>query len=423
MRLSLAQRVSEWTEAFRIAAEQLRSHKTRSLLTALGVIIGIVAVTLMGTAIKGIDTGFTNSLDMLGQDLMYVEKWPWRDVGDDWYRFRNRPDIELEDAERINDWIQDNPDSNLRVAVPSKVTFRNIKHADRSISGVYINGTTADFALIQTADLTNGRFFTYAEEISSQGVIVLGHDVATALFPGNLQEAIGERVNISGYKFAVIGVLERQGSFLGLQSFDKQVIIPLPSIYRLTRRDRGNNIRVQAVAGASMEDAVDEMTGLYRRIRGLLPEEENNFEINRSEALEAQLGPIKTGIAIAGFFITGLALFVGAIGIMNITFVSVKERTREIGTRRAIGARRQAILLQFLIEAVSICLLGGVIGLGLAYGLKSAVSSAFPSFPFTFSTDLVILACVLSIITGVLSGLAPAWQAARLDPANALRHE
>jgi putative ABC transport system permease protein len=423
MKFSLAQRVSEWTEAFRIAAEQLRSHKTRSLLTALGVIIGIVAVTLMGTAIKGIDTGFTNSLDMLGQDIMYIEKWPWRDVGDDWYKFRNRPDIELEDANRINEWIQDNPDSNLRVAVPSKVTFRNVKHADRSISGVYINGTTADFGLIQTADLTEGRFFTYAEEISSQGVIVLGHDVATTLFPGDLQQAIGERVNISGYKFTVIGVLERQGSFLGLQSFDKQVIIPLPSIFRLTRWDRNNNIRVQAVEGASMEDAVDELTGLYRRIRGLLPEEENNFEINRSEALEAQLGPIKTGIAIAGFFITGLALFVGAIGIMNITFVSVKERTREIGTRRAIGARRQAILLQFLIEAVSICLLGGVIGLLLAYGLKSAVSSAFPAFPFTFSTDLVILACVLSIITGVLSGLAPAWQAARLDPANALRHE
>ncbi len=423
MKFSLAQRASEWTEAFRIAAEQLRTHKTRSLLTALGVIIGIVAVTLMGTAIKGIDTGFTDSLDMLGQDIMYLEKWPWRDVGDDWYRFRNRPDIELEDADRINEWIRDNPDSNLRVAVPSKVTFRNVKYADRSISGVYINGTTADFGLIQTADLAEGRLFNYAEEISSQGVIVLGHDVAGALFPGGMREAIGERVNISGYKFTVIGILERQGSFLGLQSFDKQVIIPLPSIYRLTRSDRGNNIRVQAVAEADMEAAADELTGLYRRIRGLLPEEENNFEINRSEALEAQLGPVKTGIAIAGFFITGLALFVGAIGIMNITFVSVKERTREIGTRRAIGARRQAILLQFLIEAVSICLLGGVIGLVLAYGLKTAVSNAFPAFPFTFSTDLVILACLLSIVTGVLSGLAPAWQAARLDPANALRHE
>ena len=221
----------------------------------------------------------------------------------------------------------------------------------------------------------------------------------------------------------VIGVPERQGSFLGLQSFDNQAIVPLSTLQKVYRGDWRNNLRVQIAPGADADLAYDEMTGLYRRIRGLLPEEENDFEINRSEALEKELGPVKSGLALAGFFITGLALFVGAIGIMNITFVSVKERTREIGTRRAIGARRNAILLQFLIEAVSICLLGGVIGLALAYGLKTLIANALPNFPFNFSTDLVILACFLSILTGVLSGLAPAWQAAKLDPANALRHE
>jgi putative ABC transport system permease protein len=421
--MNLAQRVSEWTESFRIALEQLLAHKVRSLLTALGVIIGIVAVTLMGTAIKGIDKGFSNSLDMLGQDIVYIEKWPWADVGDDWFKYRNRPNIETADAEEINRWIRANPDSSLRIAVPSKIAFRNVKREDRSISGTYINGTSSDFGLINTADIEQGRFFTYSEEISAQNVIVLGHDVAKTLFPEGTERALGDTVDIHGFKFEVIGILERQGSFLGLQSFDKQVIIPLPSMLRFHSGDWNNNIRIQIAPGAEMEAAVDELTGVYRRIRGQLPEDDNNFEINRSEALEESLGPVKSGIAIAGFFITGLALFVGAIGIMNITFVSVKERTREIGTRRAIGARRQAILLQFLIEAVSICLLGGIIGLSFAYGLKAAISSAFPNFPFTFSTDLVILACFLSILTGILSGLAPAWQAARLDPANALRHE
>ena len=421
--MNLARIGSEWSEAFRIALEQLRMHKARSLLTALGVIIGIVAVTLMGTAIKGINTGFTNSLDMLGQDIFYIEKWPWGDVGDDWVKYRNRPDIELEDADRINEWISRNPDSNLRIAVPSNVAMFGINREERSASGIYINGTSADFALINTADLQHGRFFTHTEQLGRQNVMILGFDVAESLFPEGIEQAIDETVRMRGLKFKVIGVLERQGSFLGLQSFDKQAIIPISALQKVSRSDWRNNLRVQIAPGANPDLAFDEMTGLYRRIRGLLPEEENNFEINRSEALEKELGPVKSGLAIAGFFITGLALFVGAIGIMNITFVSVKERTREIGTRRAIGARRSAILLQFLIEAVSICLLGGVIGLGLAYGLKTAIANALPNFPFTFSTDLVILACFLSILTGILSGLAPAWQAAKLDPANALRHE
>lgn len=421
--MTFAQRVSEWTEAIRIAADQLRAHKVRSLLTALGVIIGIVAVTLMGTAIKGIDTGFTDSLDMLGQDIMYVEKWPWRDVGDDWFIYRNRPEIRLEDANRINQWIQANPESRLRIAVPTKSTSQTLKRGDRSIPSVHINGTTSDFSLINTASLEHGRFFNYAEDFSGQHVVILGYDVADTLFPEGIATAIGEKVLIQGLNYYVIGVLERQGSFLGIQSFDRQAIVPLNSMLRYNRRDRGNSIRVQAVAEADMAMAVDELTGLYRRVRGQDPEDVNNFEINRSEAIEEQLGPVKSGIALAGFFITGLALFVGAIGIMNITFVSVKERTREIGTRRAIGARRQAILLQFLIEAVSICLLGGVIGLIIAFGLKHVIASTFPAFPFIFSTDLVVLACFLSILTGVVSGLAPAWQAARLDPANALRHE
>ena len=421
--MRIAQRLSEWTEAFRIALEQLIAHKVRSLLTALGVIIGIVAVTLMGTAIKGIDKGFQDSLDMLGEDIFYIEKWPWRDVGDEWYIFRNRPNIQLSHAEEINGYIRKNPESLLKIAVPSKIAFRAVKRGDRSIESVYINGTTADFSWMTTADPEFGRFFTYSEELSARNVIILGYDVADTLFPEGIAQGLGEDVDIRGFKFRVVGILERQGSFLGMQSFDKQVVIPLSAMRRFYNGDWRNNIRVQIGENANPEYAVDELTGLYRQLRGLLPEERNDFEINRSEALEEQLGPVKSGIAIAGFFITGLALFVGAIGIMNITFVSVKERTREIGTRRAIGARRQAILLQFLIEAVSICLLGGIIGLAAAYGLKMGISSAFPSFPFTFSTDLVILACFLSILTGILSGLAPAWQAARLDPANALRHE
>lgn len=421
--MTLTQRVNEWTEAVTIAGRQIFAHKVRSLLTALGVIIGIVAVTLMGTAIKGIDTGFTNSLDMLGQDTMYLQKWPWGDAGDDWFRYRNRPNIDITDADRINAAIDANPNSLLRLAVPSKGRDFRVKRGDRSVSGVYTEGTVADFATMSTADPIHGRFFTHIEEQSAAMVVILGYDLAESLFPEGIERAIGQRVTLHGYRFTVIGVLERQGSFLGLMSFDRRAIVPLAALERFYRANWGDAIKVAARPGVDMDAAEDELTGIFRRLRGLDPEAENDFELNRSAMIEEQLGPIKGGIALAGFFVTGLALFVGAIGIMNITFVSVKERTREIGTRRAIGARRQAILLQFLMEAVSICLIGGLIGLLIAFGLQSAVSAAFPDFPFAFSTDLVVLATTLSILTGVASGLAPAWQAARLDPAIALRHE
>ena len=172
-----------------------------------------------------------------------------------------------------------------------------------------------------------------------------------------------------------------------------------------------------------MAQARDELTGLMRRIRQLGPEEKDDFSINEQGTIRAQLDPIKNGIAIAGLFITGLALFVGAIGIMNITYVSVKERTKEIGTRKALGARRRTILLQFLIEAIAICFVGGVAGLAIAGGLSQLVAIVAPTFPLVFSIGLVLLGLVISVLTGVFSGFAPAWQASKLDPVVALRYE
>lgn len=421
--MNIARTISEYTEAVRIAGEQLMLHKLRSLLTALGVIIGVWAVILMGTAIKGIDKGFTDSLDMIGDDILYVQRWPWSDVGDDWPKYVNRPNIEVTDAAEINDWIDSHPESLLRIAAPTTEMMTNVRRNNRDASRIYVWGSSADSSMMNTADLLHGRFFTYSEELSRSMVAVLGYDVADALFQEGIDHAVGETVTIRNYKFRVIGVMERQGSFLGLQSMDKQVSIPFTSMARISQNKWGNSLRVQINEGANPEIAVDQLTGVYRGIRNLLPGEENDFEINRSEALEDQLGPVKTGLAIAGFGITGLALFVGAIGIANITFVSVKERTREIGTRRAIGARRRAILLQFLAESISICLLGGLIGILFAFGTKTLLVKAAPNFPFTFSSDLIVMAFGLSVVVGILSGLAPAWQAARLDPANALRHE
>jgi putative ABC transport system permease protein len=220
-----------------------------------------------------------------------------------------------------------------------------------------------------------------------------------------------------------VGVPARQGSFLGLFSWDSQVILPLGAFGRLFPiRSADPDIVVQ-VDLKRMDEAKDELRGLMRRVRGLSPENKDDFEINSQQVIREQIDPIKKGIALAGLFITGLALFVGAIGIMNITYVSVKERTKEIGTRKALGARRRTILLQFLVEAVSICLIGGVGGLSLAWGLSVGVVALWPSFPLVFSIGLMLLGLIISVLTGVFSGFAPAWQASKLDPVVALRYE
>ena len=233
----------------------------------------------------------------------------------------------------------------------------------------------------------------------------------------------GGTVTVSGHPLTIIGVFVKQGEFLGLFSFDNQLVMPLNAFRKMFSIRGRTDLRVKVTDKTQLQAAKEELDGAMRRVRGQLPGERDNFSINEQQAFKAQLDPVKQGIALAGLFITGLSLFVGAIGIMNITFVSVKERTKEIGTRKALGARRRTILLQFLVEAVSICLIGGAVGMGVAYAVFLGIQLQWPSFPVEFSPDLVVLSMLVSVATGVISGFAPAWGASRLDPVVALRYE
>ncbi|HEV3149091.1 MAG TPA: ABC transporter permease [Chthoniobacterales bacterium] len=410
----------ELAESWKIAGAQMRSNLTRSTLTALGVIIGIVAVTLMGTAIGGISIGFDKSMSIFGDDILYVEQWPWKNV-DDWWNYRDRKKIKTEYAEPINRMIAATPNSNLVVAVPASGLYRSVKYADNEVSNVLVRGTVSDYIITSTFDFKEGRFFNEVESRSGANVCVLGYDVADALFPS--ASPISRSVLINGQPFNVIGVISRQGSFLGIFSLDSIVVMPLPAFQKYFSAKSDSDILVKVKDKTKLADAKDELTGLMRRVRGLSPEKKDDFSINEQQALKSTLDPIKNSIAIAGLFITGLSLFVGAIGIMNITFVSVKERTKEIGTRKALGARRRTILLQFLIESTALCLLGGFIGLSVAYLMCFGIGKAFPSFPIHFSFALVLASMIVSVMTGLVSGFAPAWSASRLDPVTALRYE
>jgi putative ABC transport system permease protein len=409
----------ELIESVRIAVAQIRANKLRSILTALGVIIGIVAVTLMGTAIKGIDAGVDRSFSGFGDDLLYVSKWPWSNV-DDWWNYRNRRPIKHDYGRQINEWIAARPDSPLKVAVPTGERFTTVIRGEYRLNNIYTLGTTSDYSRITRSDLKEGRFFTDFEGQVGSNVCFIGFDVADALFPN--ESPLGQKIRIKDQNFTVIGVAAKQGSFLGLFSWDSMIAMPLTTYRRYYRVGEDGEIRVQ-VDGTRMAEAREELQGLMRRLRGLGPEQRDDFSINEQGTIRAQLDPIKNGVALAGLFITGLALFVGAIGIMNITYVSVKERTKEIGTRKALGARRRTILLQFLIEAVAICFVGGVFGLTVAAGLTAVVGAVAPSFPLVFSTSLVVTGLAVSVFTGIFSGFAPAWAASKLDPVVALRYE
>jgi putative ABC transport system permease protein len=409
----------ELLESLRIAFAQIRANKTRSALTALGVVIGIVSVTLMGTAILGIDAGVDRSLAGFGDDVLYITKWPWHEV-DDWWTYRNRPRLKTDYARQINDWVAAHPEIPLRLAVPAADRMATVIRGDLRLSNIYTLGTTPDLVRISRADMKEGRFFNEVESRGGRNVIVIGFDVADALFPN--ESPVGKTVRIRTQQYTIIGVTTRQGSFLGLFSWDSMVIMPLNAFRRNFWVGNNVQIRVQ-VDGARMDEAREELRGLMRRIRQIPLEKRDDFEINEQKVIREQLEPIKRGIALAGLAITGLALFVGAIGIMNITYVSVKERTKEIGTRKALGARRRTILLQFLIEAVSISLAGGVAGLLFAWMCALVTGLLVPSFPPVFSFGLLLIGLAVSIAAGILSGFAPAWSASKLDPVVALRYE
>jgi putative ABC transport system permease protein len=406
-------------ESVRIAAAQIRANKARSALTALGVVIGIVAVTLMGTAIAGIDAGVDQSFAGFGDDQLYVSRKPWN-AWDDWATYRNRRPIQTTYADQINDWIATRPASALKLAVPAPNTFSNAVRGDLRVNNLWLMGVSADYPRMTRSDMAEGRFFNEIEVQAARNVAVIGYDIADALFP--VGGAVGQNIRVGGRIFQVVGVATKQGSFLGAWSWDTQVVVPVTAFRRYFAWNNDGEVRVQ-VDMTRMAEARDELRGLMRNLRGLDPAQKEDFDLNEQAAFRAELDPIKNGIFLGGLAITSLSLFVGAIGIMNITYVSVKERTKEIGTRKALGARRRTILLQFLTEAVSICVVGGVAGLVLTRALTAAVAAAAPAFPILFPPWLVAFALGAAMLTGIVSGFAPAWSASKLDPVEALRYE
>lgn len=402
---------TEIAESLRFSWSALMANKMRAILTTLGIVIGVVTVSLMSMAIDGVSKSFLKSISSLGSDVLYLEKNAWMD-NEDWWKRRGRRDIEMYHARELNRMIGDR-----YILSPFAHQPCSVKYRTESVSGVFLEGCTAEYAVINSYTFTEGRFFNNNEVDGHRPVCVLGNDILTALFKG--AEAIGRKIKINGVNYEVIGTMDKRGTFMGF-SLDNTVYIPVTRQLSDFAWRPNVSIAIKAPDMRNVDEMTEEIRGAMRKVRRLEPGQADDFAINKQEVLLTTFNKVTGVIASAGLFITGLSLFVGGIGIMNIMFVSVAERTKEIGLRKALGARRRTILLQFLMEALMICLWGGIIGLGLAWCLKPIINLYIPA---SISFKTVAFALFISAATGVISGYIPARRAAKMDPVDALRDE
>lgn len=403
----------EIKEGLAISFQAIRANKMRSVLTTLGIVIGIVSVTLMGTAIEGLSRSFNEMVSKLGADVLYVQKFPWFDGGDNWWKYRNRKNIDLRQFKIVRDQA-----TQVAAITPTAFARAPIKYRSLSSDGIIVIGANEQYPTTIGVDMEMGRFFSQAESNGDRPVVVLGYVVAEKLFPS--ETPIGKNVKVGAHTFRVVGVMSKQGSFLGMD-MDNRAVIPITNfLQRFSNHRRGLALNVKAADINDLENTKEELRGILRKARGVKPGAEDDFAINQQEMFIQTFNAIGGVVAGIGLFITALSLFVGAIGIMNIMFVSVTERTREIGIRKAIGAKRSTILFQFLIESAILSLIGGIMGIIISFPLSLMINQILPT---SMPLSVVAIAIFISLLVGIVSGFLPANRASKMDPVEALRYE
>jgi len=406
-------------ESFLFAFDALRQNKLRTMLSLLGVTIGIFTIITVFSAVDTLRHNLQKSVDKLGSNSIYIQKWPWI-VGDGnfpWWKYMQRP------SPRLSDFNQLQKRSQAAMAISYEVNLdnRTVKYKSNTVEGAQIGAATQDHDKTWSFNLSQGRYFTDMESRAGTPVAVIGYDIAQGLFPDGT--GIGKQIKIMGRNVSIIGVFSKEGSDMLGNSDDKSILLPLNftrDVIDVQDENYQPSIVVRGKPGISEEQLEDELRGLMRSIRRIRPGVEDDFALNKSTILTNGLDQLFAFLNIGGAIIGGFSILVGGFGIANIMFVSVKERTNIIGIQKSLGAKNYFILLQFLIESIILCLLGGLIGLGLVYLITLAIKAATDT---TIVLDIsnIILGLSISVSIGIISGIIPAYFASRLNPVEAIR--
>ncbi len=400
-------------EGSRIALRSLANHRLRTVLTTVGVGIGVATLLAILGITQGMDTSFQAQLASLGSTSVYVAKQPWVQMGN-WWEFRNRKNLTLAHLEAVRSQC-----TLCGAVVPILDDNDDVEFLGRALTFVPITGTSAEWLAVSGFDTTSGRFLSEGDDEARRLVAVIGADIADTFFADS--EPVGASLRVGGRPYTVIGVLSRKGKLLD-QSQDLRVVVPFNTFKAYFRGRRSIQIGVQVIDPDGLEEAEDQLVGILRRARQTPPEKPDDFAINKPEQLAAtyeQLTGALYGVALGIGFIT---LLVGGIGIMNIMLVSVRERTREIGIRRALGATKRTIITQFVLEATLVSAVGGAMGTLVGLGGAKLVSLVTP-LAATVRPLTVVFGVLFAALVGLVFGIWPAARAANLDPVEALRDE
>lgn len=410
-------------ESLSMAFQSLISNKLRSLLSVLGITIGIFSIVLVFTLVDSLESNIKSSVQSLGKNVIYIDKWQWTGGSNDypWWKFMSRPDATLNEVKAL----REQPVYALTEAISfTSSSSSTVRAGDKTIENTTIDGHTYDFTKIEELEISEGRFFNEFEDINGRAVAVVGHNIANGLFD-KTKGVVGKTINVFGKQVEIIGVFKNQGDNLINIDFDDKIAVPYKFLQYANNQPRQANIIVKAKESIGEDAIYEELRGSMRSIRRLKPMEEDNFSLNKISFLSDTIGEFFKSVNAFGLIIGLFSLLVGGFGVANIMFVSVKERTNIIGIQKALGARNEFILIHFLTEAVVLSLLGGIFGILMTWGVSSIINvylnSTDTAFRLVMTLSNFTTGLFFASLIGLLAGVIPAYNASRLVPVEAIR--